>query len=72
MALGIPPAKCLRQAAASLFQDKRQGVGGETMAARTRAANRYYSGPLSDHFDGSLFFNPDGRPPARFTDLLKW
>ncbi|RWH44462.1 MBL fold metallo-hydrolase [Mesorhizobium sp.] len=42
------------------------------MAAGTRAANRYYSGPLSDHFDGSLFFDPEGRPPARFTDLLKW
>ncbi|MDX8467831.1 MBL fold metallo-hydrolase [Mesorhizobium sp. VK23B] len=42
------------------------------MAARTRAANRYYSGPPSDHFDGTLFFNPDGRPPGRFTDLLRW
>ncbi len=42
------------------------------MAARKRAANRYYSGPPSDHFDGALFFNPDGKPPGRFTDLLKW
>ncbi|MER9902316.1 MBL fold metallo-hydrolase [Mesorhizobium sp. M0130] len=42
------------------------------MAARKRAANRYYSGPTSDHFDGTLFFNPDGRPPGRFADLLKW
>ena len=42
------------------------------MAARKRAANRYYSGPPSDHFDGTLFFNPDGQMPGRFTDLLKW
>jgi len=42
------------------------------LAARKKAANRYYSGPPSDHFDGTLFFNPDGQPPGRFTDLLKW
>jgi len=42
------------------------------LAARKRAANRYYSGPPSDHFDGTLFFNPDGQPPGRFADLLKW
>lgn len=42
------------------------------MAAGKKAANRYYSGPPSDHFDGALFFNPDGRPPARFSDLLRW
>ena len=42
------------------------------MAERKRAANRYYSGPPSDHFDGTLFFNPDGKPPGRFADLLKW
>ncbi|MER8572243.1 MBL fold metallo-hydrolase [Mesorhizobium sp. M1338] len=42
------------------------------MAARKKAANRYYSGPPSDHFDGTLFFNPDGQLPGRFADLLKW
>ncbi|TPN17432.1 hypothetical protein FJ973_03465 [Mesorhizobium sp. B2-1-3] len=42
------------------------------MAARPKAANRYYNGPPSDHFDGTLFFNPGGQPPARFADLLKW
>ncbi|WP_137930392.1 MBL fold metallo-hydrolase [Mesorhizobium comanense] len=42
------------------------------MPASKRAANRYYSGPPSDHFDGTLFFNPGGRMPGRFTDLLKW
>ena len=42
------------------------------MAAGNRTANRYYSGPPSDHFDGTLFFNPDGKPPGRFADFLKW
>ena len=46
--------------------------GSGKLAARKRAANRYYSGPPSDHFDGTLFFNPDGQMPGRFTDLLKW
>ncbi|MGI9350533.1 MAG: MBL fold metallo-hydrolase [Rhizobiaceae bacterium] len=34
--------------------------------------NYYYSGPKSDHFDGKIFFNPEGTPPRRFHDLLKW
>ncbi|MBZ9675328.1 MBL fold metallo-hydrolase [Mesorhizobium sp. ES1-1] len=42
------------------------------MAAKKKAANRYYNGPPSDHFDGALFFNPGGQMPARFIDLLKW
>lgn len=51
---------------------KRNLLEPKKLAARKKAANRYYSGPLSDHFDGTLFFNPDGRLPGRFTDLLKW
>lgn len=42
------------------------------MATRANAANRYYSGPVSDHFDGKVFFNPGGRPPGRFIDLMRW
>lgn len=33
---------------------------------------RVYEGPLSDHFDGMRFFDPDGAPPKRLTDLLRW
>ena len=33
---------------------------------------RYYDGPVSDHFDGVRFFDPLGRPPKPFTDLLRW
>ena len=34
--------------------------------------NRYYSGPVTDHFDGTHFFNPGGAHPNRLRDLLKW
>ncbi|WP_083219985.1 MBL fold metallo-hydrolase [Hoeflea olei] len=47
------------------------GATGSAMAyARTH--NPYYSGPESDHFDGTRFFNPDGSAPKGFSDLLKW
>lgn len=35
-------------------------------------ANPYYSGPASDHYDGTVFFNPDGEAPGSFVDLLRW
>ena len=31
-----------------------------------------YSGPISDHFDGLHFFDPDGSPPKALSDLLRW
>jgi L-ascorbate metabolism protein UlaG (beta-lactamase superfamily) len=31
-----------------------------------------YSGPISDHFDGEHFFDPDGTPPKPLRDLLRW
>jgi L-ascorbate metabolism protein UlaG (beta-lactamase superfamily) len=46
--------------------------GGGAMATRANAANKYYAGPASDHFDGRVFFNPGGKPPGRFVDLLRW
>lgn len=35
-------------------------------------ANRYYNGPVTDHFDGTVFYNPGGTPPKGFRDLLRW
>lgn len=32
----------------------------------------YYSGPVSDHFDGRRFFNPGGDRPRGFGDFLRW
>lgn len=34
--------------------------------------NRYYTGPVSDHFDGLRFFDPSGAPPRGRLDLLRW
>ena len=34
--------------------------------------NRYYSGPVSDHFDGAEFFNPSRTSPKGVRDLLRW
>jgi L-ascorbate metabolism protein UlaG (beta-lactamase superfamily) len=34
--------------------------------------NRYYTGPISSHFDGVRFFNPGGEAPRGFKDLLRW
>ncbi len=36
------------------------------------AMSRYYHGPVSDHFDGERFFDPDGAPPRSRRDLLRW
>lgn len=54
------------------------GLGGVAAAAGglaatpVKAGNRYYRGPVSDHFDGTTFFNPDGQEPAGFSALLRW
>jgi L-ascorbate metabolism protein UlaG (beta-lactamase superfamily) len=34
--------------------------------------SRYYRGPVSDHFDGEVFFNPHGAAPRGGRDLLRW
>lgn len=45
------------------------GGAGGAFAYRSQP---YYSGPVSDHFDGTRFFDPHGSPPKAFTDLLRW
>src|ERR1700739_879323 len=40
-------------------------------AARAGLA-RYYDGPVSDHFDGTHFVDPDGTPPKGITDMIRW
>ena len=31
-----------------------------------------YAGPVSDHFDGLHFFDPDGSPPKSLAEVLRW
>ena len=38
------------------------------MARRSKT----YSGPVTDHFNGRHFFDPDGVPPKSFTHILRW
>jgi L-ascorbate metabolism protein UlaG (beta-lactamase superfamily) len=34
--------------------------------------SRYYHGPISDHFDGERFFDPNGAPLRSRRDLRRW
>ncbi|MBB3950812.1 MBL fold metallo-hydrolase [Aureimonas jatrophae] len=34
--------------------------------------NRYYQGPISDHFDGTRFFNKGGARDKTVLDILRW
>jgi L-ascorbate metabolism protein UlaG (beta-lactamase superfamily) len=36
------------------------------------ASARYYDGPVSDHFDGTRFFDPYSSPPKSLLTLLRW
>lgn len=47
-------------------------AGSGATIAVTRRTNRYYQGPVSDHFDGLRFFNPGGSAPNGLADLLRW
>jgi L-ascorbate metabolism protein UlaG (beta-lactamase superfamily) len=48
------------------------GAGGWALLASTRG-NAYYQGPVSDHFDGVRFLNPDGQAgPKGRLDFLRW
>ena len=31
-----------------------------------------YAGPVSDHFDGTYFFDVDGSPPKKLWEVLRW
>lgn len=42
------------------------------MAGGQDKRNPYYSGPVTDHFDGVRFFNPGGVEPGTFRDVLRW
>ena len=34
--------------------------------------SRTYSGPVTDHFDGKRFYDPDGAPPKSLSEVLRW
>ncbi len=38
----------------------------------SKPKNPYYQGPVTDHFDGTRFFNPGGIAPLGFRAMLRW
>jgi L-ascorbate metabolism protein UlaG (beta-lactamase superfamily) len=46
-------------------------VGLGAAVARS-AIGRYYDGPVSDHFDGTRFVDPDGVAPKSLGDVVRW
>ncbi len=52
--------------------DETSDTGDTGRAATSTRRNRYYSGPVSDHFDGTLFYNAGGSVPRGWRELLKW
>lgn len=47
------------------------GLGALGTGLFSRAANAYYQGPVSDHFDGVTFFNPGGREPRGLASVAR-
>ena len=47
------------------------GAGGWALLTAGRG-NAYYRGPVSEHFDGTRFFNPGGIEPRGRLDFLRW
>ncbi|HSP23660.1 MAG TPA: MBL fold metallo-hydrolase [Saliniramus sp.] len=48
-------------------------LGISARAAKASGGSFYYDGPVSDHFDGRRFFNPESEAgPRGFGDFLRW
>ena len=44
----------------------------EALVLRPIGTMKRYTGPISDHFDGTRFFDPDGAPPKSLREVLRW
>uniref|UniRef100_Q07UV1 Metallo-beta-lactamase domain-containing protein n=1 Tax=Rhodopseudomonas palustris (strain BisA53) TaxID=316055 RepID=Q07UV1_RHOP5 len=47
-------------------------AGAAALSSFWNSSMRSYAGPVSDHFDGQRFVDPDGVPPKRISDVLRW
>ncbi|MDB5512630.1 MAG: hypothetical protein JWR08_2113 [Enterovirga sp.] len=47
-------------------------LGGVGYSAVVRSRNRYYDGPVTDHFDGVRFFRPGAATDRGVLDLARW
>ena len=61
-----------------LFTRRRLFAGFAAFSAVTgvlglrSASARYYDGPVSDHFDGTRFFDAHGSQPKSLATLFRW
>ena len=47
-------------------------MGGVGYSAMARSRNRYYDGPVTDHYDGVRFFRPGETVDRGIADLARW
>ncbi len=47
-------------------------LGSVGYSAVARSRNRYYDGPVTDHFDGVRFFGPGPVTDRGMLDLARW
>jgi L-ascorbate metabolism protein UlaG (beta-lactamase superfamily) len=43
-----------------------------TSSKKAPPSKKVHTGPVSDHFDGLHFFDPDGAPPRKLSEVLRW
>ena len=48
------------------------GAGAAGLLSVRFATARYYDGPISDHFDGTRFFDVHGMPPKSLAEVARW
>jgi L-ascorbate metabolism protein UlaG (beta-lactamase superfamily) len=48
------------------------GLAAAGLSALWAFRMKNYQGPVSDHFDGRHFFDPDGSPPKSLGEVLRW
>ena len=42
------------------------------LSASWTSRMKTYDGPVSDHFDGKIFYDRNGMPPKKFSEVLRW
>src|SRR3982074_2530792 len=80
----LPPCRTTRfKANRAMNMTRRRGLkgvlgvlSGAAVAIRVPSVwisrMKTYAGPVSDHFDGMHFFDPDGVPPKSLGEVLRW
>ena len=65
----IPPVPVTRRRILGLLAGAAAAVG---VPSFWMYSMKTYDGPVSDHFDGLRFFDPDGVPPKSLGEVLRW